>query len=1662
MRKILSSLACFCMLSVSALAADTVPWSNDFSNFSNSISGWKYLKLTNASRAFTVSSGELYISQSATSGPNNAWEFFTGNGFEFEAGKGYKFELKARTNNTNSAAVNNFQVKVFKKADIDASLNNYDKAVCEVLSGSQLTNDLAKFTGFFEVPETGEYYLGLHVYADNASRALYFDDFVLTEGSMDAPAEAKVEVTADAGGILKAQVKVTAPTQTIRGDELSTITKMVVLRDGGEIETFVNPTPGEEFTLTDYVAQPGNHTFGVTAYNEKGPGALIEAVATIGGMPEKQTWLNNYPYWAKYCPDGRIRIEWPATNGVEDYKIETLDGRVISGERDTFTVINRYKNDAEVVCYGIYDTAFEAGTEPIGWQYKVSKLSADGTATQVGLTNYLCLNNQVPYYPNMMTQTSLYAFTLDQDYEYAWQYYNSNGGYAGVSVGRPYGYHDKTYFYNNWLISPGIMLSKDKFYRVKLTGCSDSGTTTYTIKAGKGSYRDALDIVVAEDHPIVDGDSYLAVVETNEMFLSVPEDGQYFIGIMGSIPNAVSSDALRLRRFDIIEVNGALPDKPGNVTVSYSDGSINFTVPEKAINGTEVEGIEKIEVLKNGEIYETITEGVAPGAKLSVKIEVKAGVTDVYAIRAYNAAGEGESASATVFVLNTPYSNDFNSKSSLNGFTLINNLGTVQNFHLQYDQVRLFYDEAGSDHWLITPPITLTAGQYYQLNYIAKATADNAGHMGVFLGNAAVVDSMKQVIAEPFVLNQEKNIFGGLHEDWFTVETTGQYYLGYHVTHDPGRHNHEVYFDNLQLASGVVGTAPAKGDLVVTPASDGSLWAKLSYTAPTKSLNGAALNANSTVSVYFYVNGEQTGGNQADGTANPTTRTFNCYPGQTVSIDVLLAEDLPYIFSARSNWNGPLTYVDAFVGINRPSYPDPSSVVLTETQPYGHVKMTWAPVTKDVEGYDLNPDNLVYEVMALQQSVTNPDNIVEVPVLTDIKGTECEFDAIKSDAAQTMKRYVLRARNTRGEGSQGVLTPYVNVGKPYRLPYRESFAGEDNQPGVRTAIFSETLEGAINWGLMKDGQITASSGDGDGCFLSMEAIGIGCKGRFFTGKVNLGSGAHPCLSMLVYNYPESADGSRSSNLLQFQVFSYGDRKWHALGEEKNINEICGGRAGWNKITIDLADYADQVVVCGIDATCIAHTFTSVDNIQIFDIPEVDLSLQSHNAPLSVIPGADFTVKVNVVNNGLVPTTPESVEMLVDDELVATVEGTEIAVGELGVFEFTHSFPAVDLAATHDLAFRVNCAKDADNADNSGSATVEILAKALAGVDNLTAAIDDDQVVTLNWDAPAAPADGSFTESFENWTADVASQRGWTAYDGDKHPIIGLGAPGDESALDIPGLPFKGMGSFAVINTAEGPVVPEMGYTGNTGSNFLMSLKPIGDTGSTDDWLISPALSGNAQTLTFFARCYSPMYPAGLEILYSEGGMSLGDFKSVVVGTISNSEWGGYSAELPEGAKRFAFHNITYCDGGFSLMIDDVTYEPATGDEVALLGYNVYSEADCLASPAETTYTFGEPMEEGEYVFGVSARYANGESCVTPVKVMVEAGLANVSLADGIHVFGGKGCIHVCGAEDLEVEVYNAAGSLMTAGKVGADGRIAAANGVYFVRIGGESFKVRVN
>lgn len=1639
--KYLLTSALTLLLAANGFAADSVPWSQDFTDYSSNVYGWKNDKIQSRGNAFRVSSGELTVNSASRNYPNESIVFFSADGFDLTAGKDYRFDMDAKSNYADPTGTNRtFEIRLYKKGTDKPVYTDKHTVLLEVKNEPVEAKAYKTYSTYFNVPTTGEYYLALHMTSTSTAGGQYYDNFKLIEQSMDAPGKGVISATADPNGLHKATVTYTVPTLNIRGNSLSSVSKVELYRDGGVANTWESPAPGATLTFSDQLAQPGAHRYGAIAYNDKGAGANIEYDVTVGNTIADAKYL----YKAIYTADGKVRIEWPAAAEGTVYQVQAPGGRVLTG---TATA----SEDGKTM--SLTDDAFALGTEPTGWQYNVYSVADDNTTSLLGATNYLCLNNDIPYYPVMNNDKSLTAFTLDQDRQYGWQYYGANGGHVGVSISREYGTNRQ---YKDWLISPGLLLKKDKFYRVKLNGCSSNGAVKYTIKAGKSNTNEALDIMVAEDRPLPAGGMDMNLTVTDESFLSVPEDGMYFVGIIGNLPETVSSDYLRIKRFDIIEVDATLPSFPTDVTVHYSatggsDGKVSFKLPTKSISGTDLTSFTKVEILKDGEPYKTITEDLTPGAELSFDVEIVAGSQNVYTILPFNAAGQGESAAARVLVLTAPYSNDFGTKSSLEGFTTINNTGSTNNIDLQSNMVRIYPNELGNDHWLITPPITLTANMFYDLTFMAKANGNNGGKLDVYIGKAADPELLKSegtAVLTDIVLDKAENIFSGLREEYFTATENGQYFLGFHFTREPGRNGSEVYLDDLSVSTAIAGTAPDRGVLEVVPAADGSLKAELNFTVPTKTLNGTDLNVNSTQSCSFFINGVQT----------PANRTFNGYPGQKIAITVDVEKDLPYIFSARAGWNGRMTYQDAFVGINRPSYPDPDKIQLSETMPYGTAVMEWEAPTTDIEGYPLNPDLLTYDISRLEVAIQTGQPI-ETPLVTGHKGTSAEFKVLDADDPQTWACFVIRARNTKGEGSSGVITSYLNLGRPYKMPYKESFVKENGNPGISTATFDEAVDGMCRWGIMTDGLIGFDSADNDGAFIALESPYTETIGRFYTGKINLGNSTSPTLSLMLYN-PDATGTNPSNNKVEFKVYSYMDNRWHSLGEPRTVAELTGGRYGWNKVNVDLSDYADNVVTCALDVYTDNYMFTAVDNLKVSERAANDLAIQSYSLPVSVAPGAQFDAVVNIANDGLQDATPETIEMYVDGELATSVAGTNIEAGKTGQATLTHSFPSVDLATEHTVAIKVNFAADEEPADNEvANLKIMTVPADLPAVSNVAGSADDNMFVTLTWDAPETAEDGVVTESFEDWTAGAAGQKGWTIYDRDRRNILGFN-DGAGNALIIPGLTAFEPASWAVIDTEEGPLSANA-YPANTGNKLLMSVRPTGDSGSADDWMISPELSGKAQTVKMFMR-NTPGYRAGYEVSYTDGSMVLNDFQPVDRDAVNDGQWTEYSFDLPEGTKRMAIRNISYCADGFTLMVDDITYEAAGSASAQLLGYNIYQEAEVIAQTETAAYKSPTALPEGTYTYGITARYSNGESPMTAVDVTVSAksGISTAT-AEGVHVFGNEGCINILGAEGMEVTVCDLSGHIMAGGTMGAETRIAAAQGIYIVTVGETSYKVMV-
>ncbi len=1594
MKKTLLTLTLAACLAPTLKAQETVPWTQPFAGSVANVCAAQEKNPTN--RNWTFSSNQLRI-QGLANKQTNSYIWFPKEGLSFEAGHTYRVSVEAKQAP--------FQPDAAKQASIAVGV--YQSAASsathtDVISINPIGSDYVKYNGYFNAETTSTFYIGLNTKFYNSTAYTYFQNLTITEVNPAAPGGVTSLTATPDESAMQVALAFTAPATTISGEPLTEISGITIYRDGHAVTTLSPAAPGQAMQFTDNVFQPGTHNYSIAAFNNAGEGEDISTRVILGSAAPAAT--NGVA--ASYNADGTVTVDWSALTNLTEgaaYTVTASDGRVVAEDITGLSVTDN----------------LPASATPVRVYYTVT---SEGSTK--GTTNTLSLFNRVPLLPVFTSSAGLGEFTFNRNIRSKWQIYSSQ-----IAAGKSFNQDDNANQDASWLVSPGLMLSAGKIYRVVTDAKSGYSPMKMRVSAGKGNNASDLTSAVIEEAGITKNqDNYFG-------FFKPAEDGQYFFGINATISESTYSETLYVSTFNIIEADGTLPGEPTGLNVVFdatdsSKARITFKAPAVNLLDGELESIDKIEVYKDGELYHTITDNVTPGADCSVDITVTSGEGNTYSIAAYNAAGRGESAQIQVMIIQPPYLQDFNSENSLNGFTLIDQFDAGFGWALFRDRARCYHTTGhGTDAWIITPPIHLEGGKFYHLAYNGSANM-NGTSLGVHLGKHPTAEDMTQTITPDYGLDTGETIYGSLKHEYFTVEESGEYYIGYHATAPDI--SSEIYLDNIILSEPIDGGVPARGSIEVIPDRNGEKTAQVRFTIPQKSLDGEDLPAGEEITVTLCRNLEVIGGGSLSG-----------LPGQTVSTVDAVDADNVYLYSghiANSKGEGPADYFDMFVGLNRPSYPVIKSMVENVNR-FGEITITWdAPVT-DTDGYPFNPELATYDLAEIIEG--RDGSISESVIKNGISGTSYTYTACDEDAMQSSHRYVLRASNSKGERSQGYLSDWVIIGRPFDLPYEESFTGN----ALRTPIITTTVDGTAYWGFMPEGTQGVKSADNDGGFLGMEAMFKDCSASFITPKVNLTGADKPVLNMMVYNYETSA----CENLIEFFVRTL-EGDWEPLSAN-TVDFYAHQNKGWQKLSLPLDDYAGKIISVKVTGTSVTHNFTMIDKLVIRRQPAHDLSVTEASIPALVYKGSENTVKVTVKNNGLVNETDYTVSLYIDGEKHSTTEGREITPGQKLEFTLPYTVSAFDTAESRYGEVTVEFPADEEVADNTSlEVTIRNVHETLAPVEALAGEFNDEGVA-LTWNAPiGAYPDGTETtddfESYESWTETPSP---WLTYDADGKLVALV------QNVDIPGL-LNASKSFWIFDSTLDDIAGQPLFASHSGDKMIVSICPH-DQSMQDDWLISPLLSGDAQTISFFARSFSSNYVTNFEVRYSDGSLAFNDFQLAGSKYYISGEWTEYTFELPAGTRRFAIRNIS--NGGFFLMVDDVTYTPASAAEQELTGFNVYYGSTLLASlPAsEPRYTDTTSRPDGSHLYNVTAVYPMGESA--PEEVLVEVNGLGAIHGDLVKVTGAEGYVTIAGAEGMTATLCTPDGRIFFNGTVPADGKIASPAGIVLVNIAGTSVKVTV-
>ena len=914
-----------------------------------------------------------------------------------------------------------------------------------------------------------------------------------------------------------------------------------------------------------------------------------------------------------------------------------------------------------------------------------------------------------------------------------------------------------------------------------------------------------------------------------------------------------------------------------------------------------------------------------------------------------------------------PFSENFDSGEA-KGFTVIdNNLDGVC-FRIADGVATLEFGREGytpiaSDDWLVLPPLRLKGGHAYYVGFHAYGQYSMyTERVAAYAATEPSADALAggtQIVA-PVSLNCDKTNPAELGS-YFIPESDGEYYIGIYGCSIPDQY--ALIVDNITVSAGVTATAPAAvTDLTAIPGKNGAIAMTLRYTAPSLNFVGGQLDALTKVEIY------------RDGTLAGTQTPAMNETMEWTDPEPTEGDHTYTLVPYNGSDTGDPAKITTHIGINRPL--PTASVNVTYGSHKGEVVLTWEPVTADITGGEFDASSVTYKVMR----VYNRSSELLASGLTECTYTD-EF--CHPDTEQAAAYYTVIA-TTRGGDGDPTNTPFVCLGKDYPLPFTESFA-DGNLTHTVWITGNESLNSV--WNINEDSDITYfTSQDKDNGYLYFNTIAGTDKGSFYSGRISL-EGV-PDAELRFYAVTPNPYAASTITIRIDSGEGFEDVETISLFADQGANMT------WKLFKVNLGRYAGKSIRIAFAVETITP-FVAIDNITVRGLWPDDLAITAFSAPAAVDAGKPFEITAKVINNGSQPQQDYKVTLYRNNQAVATLPGTQLEPDATAEFTFTETAEAVWGNVEYHVT--VDLPDDAVVSDNtSAKASVTVRGNSLPIPEALSTSMADNGAV-ISWMAPdleSGKADIPVTGGMDDVTPfsiGLAHSQlgaddntgGWLMIDGDGLPTI------SDTNLSYPNRCKPA--AFMAFDNNE--IDWEM-FTDNDGDGLsFIAWASVG--GRNDDWIISPRINGNAQTISFYAKSLMDS-PESFEVLLSSTGRTTADF--TITGerrVASTGQWGRVDIEIPEGTLFFAVRYVSY--DNFALMLDNFSFT-AAGPTVGLdlKGYNLYCNGLKLNTEPITVETFIHTAAEAGHSYQVTALYSDGESMPSAAVVLQPSGLGQIN------------------------------------------------------------------
>lgn len=915
-----------------------------------------------------------------------------------------------------------------------------------------------------------------------------------------------------------------------------------------------------------------------------------------------------------------------------------------------------------------------------------------------------------------------------------------------------------------------------------------------------------------------------------------------------------------------------------------------------------------------------------------------------------------------------------------------------------------------SDDWLLSPRVSLSAEGIYELKFKYWSGWGTLELLETSIGQGDdPTDESSYTVVMP--VSEVTNQYDNAHEfsyRWIP-SSDGKYRVAFHGL--TGYQGFNFSIDDISIEQIGCSAAPgAPEQFNVVAGERGALEAEVSFTVPERNARGDAEMVRVTSAELY-----------RDGTLvkswrNPDIGERLTYSDKNVAEGKVKYEAVCYSDEGR----GMIADKEVYIGKDVPGLP----LDLKARDCGQSVELSWkSPGSVGANGGYVDAGMLSYDIYGI-------DNGVATLLKGDIQSTSCVLD-FPVVAGQSRVYYGVSAKCGDDMGDILVANPVI-AGAAHELPFTETFklAKYDNAGWIQ--------KGDIEHIFYTDAEVSAD--DESASLKWMPEIGYR-ETWLETGKINPGKNSGNL--QLLFDYC-AADGCD----VILDVYAVVDG-W----DEQLVNTLdfsaVENKGQWHKAMMDLSAFAGSASL-----VLKFHAYGEalgqplwLDRIQVRNLLECDL-IAGLETKKRYTAGRQGEVVIKVDNNSLQPETDYTLNLYCDGENVASFKGDPVE--GLGSLNYTVSIvPSALKSGIMEIIAEVELEGDKDKSNNtSASHTVDVISSSLAAPESLTLT-ENDGKVQLSWMAPKAVKE-EVVEDFESYDNGDLVFGDWKTYDMDKGLACGI------NGIDMPHVqePF----AFMVFNPVESGIDIDLRpeFAPVVDSQYLMCMTGYySSLGHNDDWLISPELSGEAQSVYMFLRKNSDQYNETFEIYYSLTDDELESFILLESGSVEDVYWYDYGFDLPEGAKYFAFRYTA--PDQFLICIDDITYRPAMPQ---LKGYRVYRNGviagECSVDETECEVPESD-KESAEYC--VTAVYDKGESGASN---KIATSSVTMLKSSGREVWSGNGEIVITAPEGSMITVYGMDGVEIT-GYVadGSNRRIKVSPGIYLVDFGCISVKAVV-